>query len=104
MRDILLGITLQKGTRRAAGPNSERAEKIAELMQLMREDGIQSGESEVAYKKRVSRRFKYWLGRTNHLTPQRIYMLMRSAREGKNPPALLNWLLKNKYGKTKKEA
>lgn len=68
------------------GPNSARAEQVAELMVFMGED------------LRDSVRFKYWLGRTKRLSVDEIYHLRRKAHEGKNPQALFNHLLKN-HGK-----
>ena len=64
------------------GANHERAEMIEQLVVFMGESVSDSS------------RFKYWLGRTRKLKPQEIYALMRKAREGKNPQALFNWLLK----------
>jgi len=65
-------------------PNSERAEVINQLLEFMEDD-----------------RFKYWLGRTNHLSVSGIHQLMKEARPKNKPPAYLNWLLKNsdKYKK-----
>jgi hypothetical protein len=60
-------------------PNSERAEQIVAVLELMSEDNTN---------------FKKWLGRTRHLSPEQIYLMLKNARQGKNPPALFNYLLK----------
>lgn len=62
-------------------PNSERAEMIGQLLEFMNEEYTQ-------------RRFQYWLGRTKHLSPSEIYIMMRQARDGHTPPALFQYLLK----------
>jgi hypothetical protein len=72
--------------KKRGGVNSERADLVEQLCVLMRED--------------PKARMKYWLGRTRKLPPAEIYRLMRAAKDGKNPAALFNHLLKN-YGKPK---
>lgn len=42
-----------------------------------------------------NRRFKYWLGRTRAMNPERIHALLRDCEGASNPPALFNWYLKN---------
>lgn len=61
------------------GPTSFRAEQIQSILDLMGED---------------SSRFMYWLGRTKHLSPDRIYAFLQTAKTFKNPQAGLNYLLK----------
>jgi hypothetical protein len=65
---------------KASVPNSPRAEQVQAILDLMGED---------------TARFKYWLGRTKHLSPDAIYRMLRQARDGDNPQALFNWLLRN---------
>lgn len=84
--DILGKKLTEKGKYR--GPNSERADQVDQLMSFMGENP------------KDSKRFKYWLGRTRKLHPQEIYRLMREAKDGRNPRALFNYLLKN-YGNKK---
>ena len=67
-------------SRKSAVPH-ERAEVILQLIRLMDEDKT---------------RIKYWLGRTREYTPGDIHGLIKQAKEGRNPPALFNWLLKNR--------
>lgn len=83
---------LLKGKR--TGPNSERAEAIVYLLTFMGEDREQAGETEEETKKRIYARIKYWLGRTRKYTPGEIRGLIKQAKEGRNPPALFNWILK----------
>ena len=75
----LLKDKIQLEAKQRGGVNSERADVIAQLIVFMGEKND---------------RFKYWLGRTRKLTPSRIYQLIRSAKDGNNPPALFNYLLK----------
>lgn len=89
---------------RSGEPNSPRAEQVARILVLMGEDATlpeeralelrQAGSGRAAKKQRLSRRFKYWLGRTRRLHPGDIYRLLRCAGEGSNPPALFNYLLR----------
>jgi hypothetical protein len=86
------------------GITSQRADIVAKLIFFMGEDqtlkeekeleGRKPGAGKEAKRKRISMRMKYWLGRTRNLFPGDIYKLMRQAKEGKNPPALFNYLLK----------
>lgn len=62
-------------------PNSDRAEVVEQLCKFMDND---------------TKRFKYWLGRTKHLSPAEIYGKMKEAKGGKNPQALFNFILKKK--------
>lgn len=39
-------------------------------------------------------RYSYWNGRLRKLSPDNIYLLLKSAKEGKNPRALFNYLLR----------
>lgn len=75
----------EKAKPTTGGINSERAEVVAQVVSLMREPNDQ-------------KRFRYWLGRTKKLPPNEIYQLVRLAKDGRNPAALFNHLLKN-YGK-----
>lgn len=68
------------------GPNSERAEVVEALCAFMR-DG--------------KAKMKYWLGRTRKLAPAEIYELMRRAKDGNNPPALFNHLLRKRFAQDK---
>lgn len=77
-----LKITFEKNKKPQTEANSERANVIEQVIALM-------GEKD-------NRRFKYWLGRTRRLSPGDIFGLIKQAGEGKNPPALFNWLLKQK--------
>lgn len=87
-----IGELLQKrnlGTaeKKQGGINSARADAVRRLMEdVMRENP------------RDTKRFKYWLGRTRRIPTQEIHRLIGSAKEGRNPGALFNYLLKN-YGK-----
>lgn len=89
------------------GPKSQRAETILRLISFMGEDRPKPGEDEDQTKKRIYARIKYWLGRTRKYTPGEIDGKMKQAKDGKNPPALFNWLLKKdnenkKYGQDNK--
>lgn len=77
-------------------PNSPRAEQIERLLSLMGENRKLDKEGEKEYAERLGRRFKYWLGRTRSLSPDEIFATMRQAKEGKNPGALFNHILKTK--------
>ena len=52
------------------------------------------GAGKAQHKARVSKRLKYWFGRTRHLSPGDIHGIIRKAKDGKNPGALFNYLLK----------
>lgn len=58
--------------------NSERAEQVSLILEMTGEDNT---------------RFKYWLGRTRHLSPQGIYLMLKEARNGREPVKLFQWLL-----------
>lgn len=101
------------GIRKRGGVNSRRADVISQVMNLMQEHTmscllrnalkIERGGYETIkhdpakvrdWAKMVyNRRFKYWLGRTGKMHPDRVYVLMQDAINSKNPPALFNWLL-----------
>lgn len=66
-------------------PNSERAEAVEILLAFM---------GEAADSEAYGRRFKYWIGRTKHFRPHEIHDLVRLAKDGKNPRAMFNYLLK----------
>lgn len=71
------------------GINSAKADAVERLMrEIMHEDP------------KDTTRFKYWLGRTRKLTSGQIHALIGSAKEGRKPAALFNYLLKN-HGKKK---
>lgn len=99
--------------KKRGGINSLRADNCGKLLEFMGEDKTLPEERELerqtpgagkaAKKERLNKRIKYWLGRTRKLPASEIYRLMRMAREGKNPQALFNYLLKN-YGKEKPTA
>lgn len=92
-------------------PNSARAEQVGHLISFMKETSMSAEETELsnrdeaagllAYKTRINRRFKYWLGRTRHLTPAQLFRIMKQAKAGKNPQGLFEYLLKG--SKPKKE-
>lgn len=42
------------------------------------------------------KKFAYWCGRLRKLPPQEIFGLISRAKEGRNPKALFNFLLKKK--------
>jgi hypothetical protein len=100
-----LGTILHTRKKATTDANSERADMMNQLLAFMGEDKWSTDEKNLAimdmtaareeYTKRQHRRFKYWLGRTRRLAPGAIFGLIKRAREGKNPPALFNWLLKN---------
>ena len=70
------------------GVNSERSNAVERLMlEVMKEKPTQT------------RRFQYWLGRTKKMNAQRIHELIGSAKEGRNPGALFNHLLKKENGR-----
>src|SRR4030042_3745468 len=77
-----------------SGPNSIRAERIEQLLSFMGENRKLEAEKEKEYAERLGRRFKYWLGRTKHLSPGGIFMFMKQAKDGRNPQSLFNYLLK----------
>ena len=85
-----------------SGPNSERADVVVRLISFMGEDRPAPAESEDQTKARIYLRIKYWLGRTRKYTPGEVDGLMKQAKDGKNPPALFNWLLKKENEKRKK--
>lgn len=89
----------ETGDKKRGGINSQRADVISKVVTFMGEHIPTKGESEEALKKRIAKRFKYWLGRTRKISPGEIYRLMSTAKaEGKNPQALFNHLIKS-YGK-----
>lgn len=77
----ILGKTQIKKEKTTGGVNSRRSAIVEQLCVFMGDDP-------------KSKRMGYWLGRTKKIDPDRIYQLMRQAKEGKNPQALFNWLLK----------
>lgn len=81
MEKIQCTLRFERPQKKAGGANSQRAEVVGQLMRFMNEP-------------EDSKRFKYWLGRTRKLSASDIYIMMRKANDGKNPPALFNWLLK----------
>lgn len=40
------------------------------------------------------KRFAYWCGRLRGINPQLISLMAAKAKDGRNPAALFNWLLK----------
>jgi len=96
--------------KKRGGINSLRADNCGQLLVFMGEDKTLPEEKKLeqetpgagkeAKRQRLNKRIKYWLGRTRKIPADGIYRLMRQAREGKNPQALFNYLLKN-YGKEK---
>lgn len=99
----------QPKEKKRGGINSERADLVYQLLVFMGEDktldeerAIEAkapGEGRKAKAKRINTRMKYWLGRTRKVQPGDLYAMMKAAKEGKNPQALFNHLLKTKYGK-----
>lgn len=66
--------------RKVSKIRSEREEQILAILDLMSED---------------TKRFRYWLGRTKHLSPNQIYLMLKQAKQGKETPHILfQWLLK----------
>lgn len=108
-KGIILGTEKKKKTR--GGINSLRADNCGQLLVFMGEDKTLPEEIELerktpgagkeAKRQRLNKRIKYWLGRTRKIPANQIYDLMKQAKDGKNPRALFNWLIKN-YGKEKK--
>ena len=102
---VKLGISTDK---KRGGINSQRSDTVYQILEFMGEDktldeerAIEAkaqGEGRKAKAKRINTRMKYWLGRTRKIQPPEIYNMMRQAKDGKNPQALFNYLLKN-YGK-----
>lgn len=82
-----IGELLQKYERptqeKKGGVTSERAEQIEKLMIMIRENP------------KDGKRFAYWLGRTKRFSTHEIYVLCERAKNGRNPGALLNHLIKN---------
>lgn len=106
---------LATGEKKRGGINSRRADLVCELMTLMCEHTLTNLQKN-ALKRELegweqikddpdkrrdwakmvyNRRFKYWLGRTARLSPDRIYIFLKESRQKKNPPAYFNWLLNN---------
>lgn len=82
--NLFLSNEREKNPKMADGresPNSPRGEQLLRLMTLMREDPNNR------------RRWAYWAGRTRHLSPGAIYILLERARYGTNQQALFNHLL-----------
>lgn len=86
-------ILKNRGQQKKRGPQSARAEMIDRVMEFMGEGRQLDDDQEVTNWRNM--RFKFWLGRTRHLSPSDMYGMMREASEGKNPRALFNWLIKN---------
>ena len=96
--------------KKRGGINSLRADNCGQLLVFMGDDKTLPEERELerqtpgagkeAKRLRLNKRIKYWLGRTRKIPAGEIYALMKQAKEGKNPQALFNWLIKN-YGKEK---
>lgn len=94
-------------------PNSRRAAAACALVDFMEKvevntllvEKIRAGNERAidSIKKKRSRLVKYWLGRTRHLDPEAVYVMISNAKLGKNPQALFNYLLtesrKNGTGK-----
>jgi len=88
------------------GINSLRADNCAQLLVFMGEDKTlleekaleraTPGAGKEAKRVRINKRIKYWLGRTRKVPADEIYNMMRKAKDGKQPQALFNWLLKKK--------
>ncbi len=84
-------------------PNSRRAAAACALVDFMEKvevnallvDQIRARNQDAIdrIKKKRSRLVKYWIGRTNHLEPETIYVMISNAKLGKNPQALFNYLL-----------
>lgn len=66
-------------TPKKGAPTSEWAAAIEEVLMFLKEDKA---------------RFPYWCGRLRHMEPNDILDLIKAAKQGKNPPALFQWLLK----------
>lgn len=106
---------LASGEKKRGGINSRRADLVCDLMTLMSEHTLQNllknalkrelegyetikddPEKRKDWAKMVyNRRFKYWLGRTARISPDRIYIFIKESSRKKNPPAYFNWLLNN---------
>ena len=95
----------QEPEKTRGGITSQRSYHITKLIEFMGEDkptdeelalGEEKGKQK--QKERIQWRMKYWLGRTKGITPEKILDLMKQAESGRNPQALLNWLIKN-HGK-----
>jgi hypothetical protein len=90
--------------KKRGGITSQKADQVSQLIYFMgehetlKEEKIlerrKPGAGREAKRKRIANRMKYWLGRTRKLTPDQLYRMMRQAKEGSNPPALFNYLLK----------
>lgn len=94
----------QKEKPKRGGIMHRKADQVAQLIYFMGDDKTlkeekilearKPGAGREAKRKRISQRMKYWLGRTRKLNADQLYRMMRQAKEGKNPPALFNYLLK----------
>jgi len=67
--------------------DNQRQEAIHNVMELM-------GEEYKTDTTESKKRYKYWNGRLRKYSPIQIHGLIKDSKEGKNPPALFNWLLK----------
>lgn len=97
------------------GINSDRADIIVSVMELMKEytwpnltrhatekelEALATIDHDNTDIRRLwanevyNRRFRYWLGRTKHLAPNDIRDMVKQARTGKNDQALFEYLLK----------
>lgn len=115
-QEEMLNRQKQKG-----GINSALADAVSQVMDFMQEytipnllrnatDEEKAGYAEIKGDKAkvkdwasmvYNRRFKIWIFRLKHYKnrPNAILDLMKKAREGKNPQALFNWLLKEEKKK-----
>ncbi len=88
-----------KQEKKQGGITSKRASIVYKILWMegkagMLKDELKSPDVAEKHKQRVSRRMKYWLGRTRNIPPDRLLQMIGEAKEGNNPMALLNWLIK----------